>query len=433
MKEKVYMQKFKGLKVFFLLWSTQALSSLSSSMTSYALIIWSYQQSGSALMTGLLTVSYYAPYVFISFFAGTLSDRWNKKRTMLVADSLAALGTFISLALLLTGNLKIWQLYPINMWNGFVGAFQQPASEVAISLITPKDKYQQTSGLRSFSNALITLLTPVFATMLLTFLGLKSVMLLDLATFAFAFVTLAFFIKIPQIVLDKEAPLFSALKQGIDYLRTNRGILDLILFLAAINFIVSICDNTLPALILSKKVAGSRILGTFNACAGLASLVGSILVSLMPPAKNKIRVICGTLFISLALENFFLAFSENVIFWYVSAFFSWIVIPFMSANMEIILRTKIPLELQGRVFAARNTLQYFTIPLGYLVSGVLIDHVFEPFMVLQSSSSLLQQFFGEGKGAGSAMLMGMLWIMGMLVCLGFSKDRHLWALETENS
>lgn len=62
-----------------ILWLTQSFSSLGSSMASFALIVWSYQQEGSALSTALLSVCSYAPYVVMSVFAGALSDRWNKK------------------------------------------------------------------------------------------------------------------------------------------------------------------------------------------------------------------------------------------------------------------------------------------------------------------------------------------------------------------
>lgn len=65
---------FKGLHTFVLLWATQAFSALGSSMTSYALVIWAYQQTGSALSTSLLTICSYAPYVLLSIFAGALSD-----------------------------------------------------------------------------------------------------------------------------------------------------------------------------------------------------------------------------------------------------------------------------------------------------------------------------------------------------------------------
>lgn len=62
-------------------------------MTSFALVIWAYEQSGSALSTALLSICSYAPYVLLSIFAGALSDRWNKKATMLICDAAAALST----------------------------------------------------------------------------------------------------------------------------------------------------------------------------------------------------------------------------------------------------------------------------------------------------------------------------------------------------
>ena len=67
------------LHVFLILWSTQALSTLGSSMTNFALVIWSYQKTGSALTTALLSICSYAPYVLLSMFAGALSDKWDKK------------------------------------------------------------------------------------------------------------------------------------------------------------------------------------------------------------------------------------------------------------------------------------------------------------------------------------------------------------------
>lgn len=67
------------MKIFLLLWITQSFSGLGSAMTSYALVIWSYSQKGSALMTALLMVSSYAPYVLLSIFAGHLATGGIKK------------------------------------------------------------------------------------------------------------------------------------------------------------------------------------------------------------------------------------------------------------------------------------------------------------------------------------------------------------------
>ena len=54
-------QSIKELKTFFVLWSTQSLSQLGSAMTSFALALWLYGETGSALQTALLSVCSYAP------------------------------------------------------------------------------------------------------------------------------------------------------------------------------------------------------------------------------------------------------------------------------------------------------------------------------------------------------------------------------------
>ena len=56
------------MRSYLILWATQAFSGLGSAVTSYALIIWSYTQEGSALVTALLAVSSYAPYVLCSIW-----------------------------------------------------------------------------------------------------------------------------------------------------------------------------------------------------------------------------------------------------------------------------------------------------------------------------------------------------------------------------
>ncbi|MBP3520636.1 MAG: MFS transporter, partial [Oscillospiraceae bacterium] len=146
---------FSECRHILLLWLTQALSNLGSAMTNFALVVWSYGQYGSALTTALLTVCAYAPYVVLSIFAGALSDRWDKKKTMLLCDALAALCTVGVLVLLATGNLKIWHLYLNNALNGLMNTVQQPASEVAVTLLTPRAHYQRMGGLQAFSRSLV--------------------------------------------------------------------------------------------------------------------------------------------------------------------------------------------------------------------------------------------------------------------------------------
>lgn len=76
-----------ALGPFLRLWSTQTFSVLGSSMTSFALVIWAYEQSGSALSTALLSICSYAPYVLLSIFAGGHKEI---NRTNLTCSDIAA-------------------------------------------------------------------------------------------------------------------------------------------------------------------------------------------------------------------------------------------------------------------------------------------------------------------------------------------------------
>lgn len=420
------------LRGFLILWSTQSLSALGSSMTNFALVVWSYQKTGSALTTSLLSICSYAPYVLLSMFAGALSDKWDKKKTMLVSDSFAALSTVAVLVLLRTGQLQIWHLYLLNALNGLMNTIQQPASDVAISLLTPRKYYQKVSGMRSFSNSLVTLLTPVLATALLSFTSLETVIFVDLTTFGVAFFILLLFIRIPVTHQDQAAEqetLLLSVKHGLDYLRENRGILDLILFLAAINLTASIYNAALPAMLLSRAGGGELVLGMVNTVTGIATLLGSIIVSIISAPKSRVRVICNMLLFSMSTENFILAFGRSGPVWCLGAMLGWIGIPVMSANLDVILRSHIPVEMQGRVFSARNTLQFFTIPVGYLLGGILVDRVFEPFMAVSANGSLLGLLFGTEKGSGAAVLFLLIGVLGVITCMVFRRDRHLWNLE----
>ena len=118
-------------------------------------------------------------------------------------------------------------------------------------------------------------------------------------------------------------------------------------------------------------------------------------------------------------RNYPLDFSYDVI--------CWILVPVMGANLEVILRSSIPLELQGRVYACRNPLQFFTRPIGLFLGGFMVDSLCEPFMEAHSNSAMLASLFGSGKGSGVAMMMLILGLAGSAWCLlnaRFMKKYH---------
>ena len=405
------------LRDFLILWSTQSVSQLGSSITAFALTLWLYEKTGSSLSTAALTICSYAPYVLMSIFAGALTDRFDKKKTMLICDVFAVLCTIAVFGLYNTGHLMVWHLYALNAVSGLMNTVQQPASEVAMTLIVPEKYYQKTSGLQSLSRSLISILNPLIATALYSFVGLNGVIAVDVGSFMIAFVALQFFIKIPRSRSERRESVLVLAKEGIAFLKGNPMIMTLLLFMAGVNLVASAFDAALPGYVLPNPKGGQAVLGIVTSCSGVAMIIGSLMVSVLPKPRDRVKVVYLTMLFSLGTENFLLAFSREPILWCVGQVIGWFLVPVMSANLEVILRSSIPVELQGRVYACRNTIQFFTIPIGLFLGGFLVDRVCEPLMAKYGSLSVLKTLFGMGKGSGAALVMFILGVSGSLICI----------------
>ena len=167
---------------------------------------------------------------------------------------------------------------------------------------------------------------------------------------------------------------------------------------------------------------------------GVGSLIGSLLVTVVKPPKNRTRIIFLSCALSFLLCDLLWGLGRGASVWIFAAVAGNIPLPFLGANLTTIMRTKVPLEMQGRVFSTRDTLQYFTIPVGFLLGGLLSDHVFEPFMAEASPlQSFLTKLVGSGKGSGMAVLFlltGLIGTVSSFLCL---KDRRYHILNEEDS
>lgn len=411
----------KELRSFLLLWSSQTVSGLGTAMTNYALIIWIYGQKGTASSITLLTICSFLPTILFRFIAGTLADRWNKKYIMLHADLAAACGTVTILVLYSLSALRIWHIYLINVLLSFMNAFQSPASFVATSVLVPEKHYIRVSGLQSFSGSAVSILAPALGSCLLTFGGMNVVLIFDLVSFSIAFFALLFLIKIPEIEhIEKKnkEPFLKSCLDGISYLWNHAALLHIILFVAIINFLAKLGnDGMISPFVLGRTGNNQQVLGMVQSAVALGLLAGSLIVTLMKPAGNKAKVVFVTTAITCA-GNIVQSLTLMPLGWCIAAFISYTTAAVMNANLTAIMRENIPLEMQGRVFSAKDTLQNCTIPLGLFWGGILADRVFEPFMAADSPMQrILSHLFGTGNGAGIALIFFCVGILGVAISL----------------
>ena len=413
--------KDKKKNDYIIFWLSQAVSQLGSSMTSYALIIWSYKQTHSAMSVSIMTFCSYLPYVLISIFAGSFVDKHTKKRILLISDTIAACCSVAVFVLLSFNALQIWHIYIVNAIVGFMNAFQSPATSVVIGIMVPKDKYEQASGMDSFASNLVTFVAPMLAGMILSFSNLRMIIFIDLITFIFATVILAFLVEIKEKLINiniKRDRKLDGFMEGYAFLKVHKGIFYIMLSMSFINFFSRLTyENILSPMILARTDGNSAILGFVSGILGVGGILGGLFVSIGKTPKDNLKMIYYSAGISFLMGDLLMGIGRNIYVWSLAGLAASIPIPFIMAGQKIIMYKTVPKEIQGRIFAVRNAIQYSSIPVGILLGGYLADYVFEPFMESQNTASMiLQKIVGSGPGSGMAVMFLCTGILGSLSC-----------------
>lgn len=423
----------RGLRVFLVVWLGQLVSLVGSSLTGFALGVWVYQRTGSVTQFAFIAFCNILPGVLLSPLAGALVDRWSHRRTMLLSDTGAVLSTLAIAALLLGGQLEVWHIYVMTAISSALSAFQGPAYIAATTLLVPKQHLGRASGMIQMGRAMGLLVAPVLGALLLTSVQLQGVILLDLASFLFALITLLS-VRFPKTRAmaageARRGSLLHEIAYGWSYVVSHPGILSLILFFAAANLLGCILEVLVTPLVLS--FASTVALGTILSTGGMGMLAGSLMMSLWGGPRRRVNgmfgfmLLCGLWMLIAGLDT-------SVLLVAVSAFLVFFCLPIIDGCSQVILQNKVAPEVQGRVFALSSALGAASLPLAYGVSGPLADHVFEPLMAVDGPlATSLGQFIGVGPGRGIGLMFIVVGMLTLVLTLVASRYPRLRLIEDE--
>lgn len=422
------------IRDFALLFTGQTVSQLGTNMTSFALIIWVYTKHGQVMASSLLAICSAIPYLIVSLFGGAIVDNANKKKIMLICDSIAAICSFVILSCFMSGILELWILCMVNVVNGFMSAFQNPASQVAISLLVDPKDYARVGGVQSAASSIVGILTPILAAGLLSIGDLGLIIVIDLGTFLFAFITLLLFVRIPDIVKEDQNAAFNeiagSIKEAASYLKTNQGILVLLLMYSVLEFMGAISfDSMYSPLILARTGNDEMAVGTIAAFMAAGCLAASIMLTIMKQSKRKLSMMYVGSFMCLVGIALF-GMGRNIEQWCVVVFFGCFGSPIYSTYQTVILREKVPTSMQGRMFSLQGMITGMLAPVGYLSGALLADYICEPFMQKNDKvQQLLSVFVGQGKGSGIGLIFVAAGLTGILFLVVLSQNRKIKELD----
>jgi predicted MFS family arabinose efflux permease len=278
---------------------------------------------------------------------------------------------------------------------------------------------------------------PFLAGLLLTVVDIDGVMLLDVATFIVAMITLLI-VRIPRPNLSADGLAarggwWQQLRFGFRYIIQRPGLRGLLLIFMAIQLFANLTYfSVLPAMILARTGGDELALGTVQASMGIGGIIGGLILSVWGGPRRKIHAIFGATAVSFFLGDMLFALGRNVPMWVMAGLSAAVFIPFISGANWAIWQAKVPPDVQGRVFSARAALEGIATALGYLLAGPLADQLFEP--ALQPGGAWIPVFsglVGTGPGAGMAAMFLFTSIGGMLISLSGYVFPSLRNVETD--
>jgi len=414
-----------GLKGLFIIWLGQMVSGIASSITFFALPAWILsrtESSGNAV--GSWESIFFASYLVVILFAGVLVDRYNRRGMMLVYDVLSFAAITILLIFETRGLLTVWHLYIAAVFQGVGFAFQTPSYSAAITTMVSKKEYVRANGILSLLDSAPGIFGPILAVLLIRNIGLGGILTINLFSFVISIAALLI-ADIPSMPHTAEGEqshnkFVQEALYGLKYILKRPGLLGLQLIFFFGNFFtgVALSITSLFTMVSLRTGGDASAAGTAQSAAALAAVAVGIFLSAVGGIRRPVRAIILGWILSSLFGLTLLGISQFVIVWIIAAVVDAIFEPVVNVSMDAFLQTKIPPDLQGRVFAASEFLSQLMIPFTPLVAAILGQGIFEPAM--QEGGQLAGMFgwlVGTGPGSGFGLMILICGLAGTLVGL----------------
>jgi MFS transporter, DHA3 family, macrolide efflux protein len=411
-----------GLRNFLLIWFGQLVSGVGSRLTSFALGVWVYDTTGSTTQFAMVFVAMAVPVVLVSPFAGALVDRWDRRRTMIVCESISIV-VIAALALSAAiGELSMWQIYLGVGSTAVANCFLQPAYAASVPLLADRDQLVRLNGMIQTGQGFALVGGPALAGVLMQFFGLSVVLLVDALTFAVGAICIAI-ARIPRPPRDEagEQNLIREARDGWAYIAERPGLLGLLTLSAASSFVFAIASIAITPLVLSVANDDKALLGLQMSlsCSGL--LVGGLLITIWGGPRQKIHSVLGfSIFSGLMIAIHGLAPSLTLLI--VAGFLMFLSIPPAQSASYALWQSKVPSQLLGRCFAMLRMTSEAALPLGYLLAGPLAEYVFEPALMPGGAlASSIGRVIGVGEGRGLGFMFIVMGLtMSAIAAVGYA-------------
>ena len=374
-------QAFRALRNanFRLFWSGNFLSNIGTWMQNVAqgwLII---TITNSAFWLGVVSFAGSIPFLFFTLFGGVIADRANKRRLLLMTQTVMMVLAFLLAALAWFKGpngqplITVWEIAAIAFLNGMAQSMNAPAYQALVPRLVKREDLTNALALNSAQFNMSRILGPTLGGYAMVLLGVAGNFFLNgLSYLAVLWALLR--MHYPQEKPARRESMLSSLRGGFVYLHSERQMFVLIWMTAAVSFFGIPFLSFIPYFAKVQLGVGESGLGWLMAGSGLGAVLGAMTVAVAGIIRHRgvVLTVTGIIFF-LAIIGFsysrWFALSECLAFF--EGFNGILMISCFNVSIQHLSSD----EMRGRIMSIYTTSFLGLPPLGALLAGELSRHI----------------------------------------------------------
>jgi MFS family permease len=360
-------------RYFRLFWIGQWISVTGTWMQTMALSWLIYRLTNSPMALGFLAIARFGPSLIGSPFAGVIADKFQRRKIVIITQSLSLIQAAVLATLTLTGIVEIWQIFVIACFQGCVDTVDMTARQtLQMDIVGPKD-LQSAISLNSAAFNAGRIVGPGIAGVIVAIWGEGICFLLNAVSYLAVLISLII-IKVTGTVKKTDSSIKNEILEGMKYVWSALDIRHLILSIAITSTVGQAAMMTLTP-IFAKDIlkAGPTGYGTLLAGAGIGAIFGALITA----SRNGNR---GTFLLNaLGQGTLGAGLIAVALTPHIEICVLWMVLIGMSVAVQLsstnaYLQTNSPPHLRGRVISIYIWIFSGFSPLGSMVAGFIAEH-----------------------------------------------------------
>ncbi|MFZ9212075.1 MAG: MFS transporter, partial [Candidatus Nanopelagicaceae bacterium] len=362
---------------FSRIWSASLITNLVDGVLRLAAPLLAVSLTEDPILIGALTALGLLPWLFFAIPIGAIVDRVDRRKALVLGNSLrAAIALFIAFAVS-QGFINIWLLLISVFFFGICEVLVDTTSQAVLPQILDKSNYERGNSRLQISEVIVSQFAGAPLSGLLYAVSIALPFFFSTTGFILAGLLILLFPFEREINARKEGDAGQAklglkgdIKFALNYLYQDKQIFSIVVITTLLGFFYSLSNAIAPLFILKELKVSPALFGVFFAIQGVGALAGSIAAPMVSKYLGRGKALAINVFFA-SLLVIFIGLSPNAYFFVAVSVLIGFTISVWNILLMSLYQSLIPPELYGRIHGARRTIVWGLMPIGAIIGGVI--------------------------------------------------------------